>query len=1797
MASTKVSRIGKYEVLDVLGRGGMGVVYKATDPAIGRLVAIKMITSGYAEDPAFLRRFYREAQSTGKLQHQNIVIVHELGDQDGTPFLVMEFLEGESLQSIISSQAAMPLLEKLDIIIQTCNGLHYAHQRNIVHRDIKPGNLMVLKDGVVKIVDFGIARVETENVTMPGQVMGSIQYMSPEQINGISVDCRTDIFSTGVVLYQLLTYNLPFQGKDTGSTLLKIINEPPPPLQNYLDVYPPDLEAVVHRALAKSREQRYPTAEDFAFDLSQVQEQLKRELISEYLKVAEDLIARSELSRAKEQVFQILRIDRQNRRANEMLRAVQRLIQTQQRSEQARQLKAQAQEAIEDKELDRAIAYLDEAITLTPEDTELQQLRDQTRESKERQQKMHEAIHRAESAQWAGDLTAALAAAEEAMGVDATNAEVRSLLESIRNEINERRRQQQMQDLLGEAQRQISSRRFTAAIEALHKAEAIDPNAPAVKDLLALAASGQEQERRRKEIEQLTTEIQDAINHDDYRAACEKANAAVQRFPNERALLKLQTLAERQRQAGERRHFVEEQISQARKLLEARQTSEALAVLEAACKRYPTEAALLSMVTVVRENLEQERIEARKNEYIQQAKEALRAKDFEQAISVLETAHAELHVPEIEDLLQFAKDEAASFRRRQAVDAAAHEAHRMLAAEQYEDAIKFLEGLLQEVTDEELEILLADAKRQLAEFNRRVNDALNTADRLLRVERVIEAVRYLESQVDTCGKSAEFCAMLERARNEQERMRAIAAAVQSARTALANQDFDGASHAIESCRKNVGDHPDLSRIAADIDAQRRDAATKAVAKAVADSRMLLLGRSYQSAIELLDSMANHADLVPQDVRDRYEALRDEARRGLERTQAEADSRAAARSAAEEEGTQEQVSWPAPSAGSVSPSRTRERDLEELTQLGKEWDTVTNVGALEAVAQRARLIAKRHPGDSQLETVALTIAQSAEQRAHDLATCPAETPAATVSTPTDGQASVAAAPRPSERAAPSPPPTPEADATVVATPAPLERPSTPAPPPAEEPAAAPPPKKRSASPPAAKKGAVAPTTAKAKPAIVSPRPPERTRPPEPPATPHPAVLPQQETVAMPAPANADATVLATPDVARTPVQLDAAVPETHVEPPSVTPAPGPTLVPPPKPAPSGRLGLYAGAGAVLLAIIGLVVWLLSSGSAGTVVTVQTTPEGATVKVKDASCVTPNCKLTLKPGTYDVGASLRGYAPASSVVQVESGKPAPAINLALRPLQPSVRINSNFTDGKVWLDSREVGTLKNGQLTLSTLAPGNHALRVSGRDGEADLTFNAEPAQAPAPSSPVRARNISVLTVSTLAGTTRVDCNCEHSISLAVDGRSMGELSQAGRDLGNIGEGIHEFKVGAGEDIRTASVKLEAAPSLDVFVNAERNAGTLVVETNAEGAEVFVNNKPYQRTAGGTLRIPLDAKNYTIRVEKPGYEPVNPQQVDIHKNQETRVTFNLTPKEQKGFVALRGALAGARVNIDGKSIGQVDRNGRFRSPSLPAGQHVISLEKDGYQARKIDANIKSGETVDLSGNDVEMAKVAPPPAPAPATPAKTTAPSTPTPPSPAPAIDPAKADWDRIANSSDPNALRGYVNKYPASPYTAEANRKLEQLDWSRVHDSNDAAQLQAFLSKYPNGQFAAAAHASLDKIRVSADKSGADRMAVLQTIRDYAAAYESKSVDKLTAVYPGLDKQQVKRLKDVFKTARSVKMTLEPKGDPQIKGDSATVICQRSAEYVYPEGPKKPPDDTVTIQLKKKGSSWVMESVQ
>ena len=280
VSGPKIAKLGRYEVVSELGKGAMGIVYLAKDPVIGRLVAIKTIrATGNDEDDTveFRERFVREAQTAGILSHPNIVTIHDIGEdaETQTSFIAMEYIEGKNLKMLLAEKTKFPFEQISEMIAEIAEALDYAHRKGIIHRDVKPANVIITTDGKVKITDFGIAKIASSNLTTTGQFLGTPNYMSPEQVSGAPVDGRSDLFSLGVVLYELLTTKKPFQGDNLTAISYKIVHEDfTPPAEIASDV-PIEFNEIVARAMAKDPWNRYQRGKDLALALYQLKAQLE----------------------------------------------------------------------------------------------------------------------------------------------------------------------------------------------------------------------------------------------------------------------------------------------------------------------------------------------------------------------------------------------------------------------------------------------------------------------------------------------------------------------------------------------------------------------------------------------------------------------------------------------------------------------------------------------------------------------------------------------------------------------------------------------------------------------------------------------------------------------------------------------------------------------------------------------------------------------------------------------------------------------------------------------------------------------------------------------------------------------------------------------------------------------------------------------------------------------------------------------------------------------------------------------------------------------------------------------------------------------------------------------------------------------------------------------------------------------------------------------------------------------------------------------------------------------------------
>jgi eukaryotic-like serine/threonine-protein kinase len=270
----KIPDIGKYHILELVGEGAMGVVYKARDSVLDRTVAVKVMNEAIARSDELRTRFLREAQAAASLQHPNVVSIYDLGEVDGHLYIAMEFVQGADLEALMLAHEPLSLQEKLDVIIDVLTGLAFAHKRGIVHRDIKPANIRIAEDGRAKLMDFGVAHLTSSNLTNTGASLGTPVYMSPEQITGGKATPATDVFAVGAVLYELLTGCKPFDSNTLQGLFYKILTEKPKPLRDAMPGLPSALDHIVEKAMAKDAPQRYQSALDMANDLSGVRAML-----------------------------------------------------------------------------------------------------------------------------------------------------------------------------------------------------------------------------------------------------------------------------------------------------------------------------------------------------------------------------------------------------------------------------------------------------------------------------------------------------------------------------------------------------------------------------------------------------------------------------------------------------------------------------------------------------------------------------------------------------------------------------------------------------------------------------------------------------------------------------------------------------------------------------------------------------------------------------------------------------------------------------------------------------------------------------------------------------------------------------------------------------------------------------------------------------------------------------------------------------------------------------------------------------------------------------------------------------------------------------------------------------------------------------------------------------------------------------------------------------------------------------------------------------------------------------------
>ncbi|MGD0733535.1 MAG: protein kinase [Terracidiphilus sp.] len=848
---TPVTQIGKYQILGILGVGGMGVVYRGMDNSMGREVAIKTLTEATDE---LRQRFQLEARS-GVLNHPNIVTVYDFGEQDGNPYIVMEFVPGDSLENLLRGGRQFTLIERLEIVRQVCLALGYAHQKGVVHRDIKPANVMVQPDGNIKIVDFGVARLASHSGhTQAGMVIGTFHYISPERLLGKPADGRADIWSVGVILYQLLTGRLPFPGDDP-ATLHRVIREAHEPLSSAHAGYPPVLDHILDRALAKDPIDRYETAEEMAADLEAANDDLKREKVGEALGNVKHMIDQEKWTSVRPVLLDLQRLNPQNTEVKRLLREVQEKVAKQQKAMQLHQLLGEAEEAVLTQRYRDALEFYNQATTLDKGNPELALKIEHVRGLKEKAERVAQLLEQAREARGRSDFASAGELIDKALQLDERNTDLRNERARIVQEAERMNRERQRREFSELARGQLAARQYTEAIKNLRAALEIDPTDNETQQLYQGAVERQEEQRRRKIIEQIVAEISESIGAEDYDRALALIQRAQERLPGETVLLKLKAEAETKQRDQSAKRLLEQTSLHVYNVLHTN-PQEALIAVQQALAQIPGEPGLLALQEKVAEQIKKTSAEELKSQSLKRAQAAIDEKQFDQAIQILESAAIDCgEIPEIASLLAYAREQRRKVELGLLAANTIRDARGLIEAGNFEAAISLLQPVATETGDASVDQLLRQATNSLADQARRLDAALSRAQALSETN-LEEALKLLSSQPEDIQKQPRIRELRARLDADLQQEHQTLDAIRQAGDALQRRDFRNGLQGLESVRQTYGDSPRVASAIAEYKTRRVQFANELLTAAFASATEAIQQGDRERATGALDSVSD-----------------------------------------------------------------------------------------------------------------------------------------------------------------------------------------------------------------------------------------------------------------------------------------------------------------------------------------------------------------------------------------------------------------------------------------------------------------------------------------------------------------------------------------------------------------------------------------------------------------------------------------------------------------------------------------------------------------------------------------------------------------------------------------------------------------------------------------------------------------------------------------------------------------------------------------------------------------------------
>lgn len=747
-----LKKLGKYELIELVGHGAMGEVYKAHDPSIGRLVALKTITGSMCGNAELLERFYQEARSAGALQHPNIVTVYELGHERDTPFIAMEFLEGESLDKIIERRPNLPISQKVGILVQVCRALDCAHKHGVVHRDIKPGNVMLTRDGTVKVVDFGIARLVDTSKTQTNILIGTLAYMSPEQFHGERANQRSDIWGLGVLLFELLCYKRPFEGENTSSLILNIVDEKmsPPHIRDHNPDFPLDLDALIDKMLKKAAGQRFQTMEEVLFEIEPIWRNLQEESITGLIVDSEVLIQAKDYARARELLRKALQIDRRNERANLLLEMVTSEIKQIQIRAQIESAIDRGQGLLKEGRYKEARAEAEAALKLDATFVPANEFLAEVELAAVRAKQVQESLQLARQRLAEGALTEAAEEVRKVLSIDAGSVPAHTLDKQIQEHLARRAERKKRAEVMQRARKCWGEQQLNDCIEQLTNALKEFPNDSEIRKLLETAIQDKAEQERQEKLADAKS-LFAMQQFDEALAILESLSADQQNHP---VVQKLSALVVQEREEHLRQQRLQEQAAALQSLVNAGQLAEAVLRGEELIQEFPLEAEFVELVLFARSELAQ-REEARSlDEAIANILEKIQAGTFAEAVVAAESALARFPCQaELESLLKEARGRLKEEKNRELLQKRIVEIRRKINVGHLTDAVDLARQTLA-ITGPNVQLsqMLSAAEMELAQRQSKIEEQqkqLAEAQKLLQEGQFQAASQVLVEGIDS----------------------------------------------------------------------------------------------------------------------------------------------------------------------------------------------------------------------------------------------------------------------------------------------------------------------------------------------------------------------------------------------------------------------------------------------------------------------------------------------------------------------------------------------------------------------------------------------------------------------------------------------------------------------------------------------------------------------------------------------------------------------------------------------------------------------------------------------------------------------------------------------------------------------------------------------------------------------------------------------------------------------------------------------------------------------------------------